>query len=98
MEREAMRYLREWKERKRRKPLLLYGARQVGKTHVLKEFGRECFDAVAYFDLERDGVARAVFEGEQSADLDPQTLIRRLAAVSGSGIEPGRTLLVLDEI
>ncbi|NMN02603.1 ATP-binding protein [Bifidobacterium panos] len=100
MQREAMRYLREWKERKRRKPLLLYGARQVGKTHVLKEFGRECFDTVAYFDLERDGAARAVFEGEQSADLNPQMLIRRLAAAtaSNSTIEPGRTLLVLDEI
>lgn len=87
-----------WKNGKRRKPLLVYGARQVGKTHTLKEFGRAYFDSCAYFDLERDGRARAVFEGDPNADLDPETIVRRLSTISGRSIDPESTLLVLDEI
>ena len=97
MKRGVLDDLREWERRRRRKPLLLYGARQVGKTHVLKEFGRS-FDSFVYCDLERNGRARAVFESSVETDLDPATILRRLSAVLGVVIDPERSLLVLDEI
>lgn len=54
--RKIVEQLKEWKDRRDRKPLLLSGARQIGKTWVLKEFGKECFDNVAYFSLDKDTV------------------------------------------
>ncbi|NMM94778.1 ATP-binding protein [Bifidobacterium oedipodis] len=98
MKRAIMDTLIAWESRKRRKPLLVYGARQVGKTHVLKAFGQEHCESCVYIDLERDGRARAVFEADPHADLNPQSLLRRLSAVTGETINPDSTLLVLDEI
>lgn len=86
--------LKRWKERKRRKPLLLKGARQTGKTWLLEEFGRREFDSVAYVDLLASRRAREIFD----ADFDIDRIIPALSVESGVGIEAGRTLVVLDEV
>ncbi|WP_202962077.1 ATP-binding protein [Bifidobacterium stellenboschense] len=85
----------EWAVSRDRKPLLLYGARQTGKTYLLTELAKTVFPGnCVRFDLERDLRARQAFE----MDLDPQFVVRRLSQVSGQPIVPGRTLLILDEI
>ena len=94
MERFLMRDLVAWKESKRRKPLILNGARQVGKTWLLKEFGKTHFEDVAYISLDTNSDARALFE----ADFNVKRLIDGLSLLSGVRIKPSTTLLVLDEI
>lgn len=83
-----------WKRSRRRKPLILNGARQVGKTWLLKEFGRSQFKNVAYVSLDVNVEARALFEG----GFDIPRIIAGLSLLSGEKIEPGETLVVLDEI
>ncbi len=94
MDRFLMNSLVHWKDSPRRKPLILNGARQVGKTWLLKEFARLHFDSVAYVTLDSNSVARALFD----ADLDPKRIIRDLSVLTGVSIEPHDTLIVLDEI
>lgn len=94
MQREMMSELLAWKESKRRKPLLLTGARQVGKTWLLKEFGRLHFDNVAYVNFDKNLRMMEVFEGA----LSPERIIPILQVESGERVEPGKTLLILDEI
>ena len=94
MDRHLMTELVRWKESPRRKPLILNGARQVGKTWLLKEFGREHFDTVAYVSLDGNSVARDLFE----QDLDPARIIRDLSILTGVAIRPSSTLIILDEI
>jgi len=86
--------LRQWKENKRRKPLILRGARQVGKTYSLKEFGKKSFAAVAVVDLERNPAWRGVFEG----DLSAKRICADLEVLLKQKITPGQTLLFIDEI
>ncbi|MFA6013184.1 MAG: AAA family ATPase [Desulfobacteraceae bacterium] len=86
--------LTRWKNGTRRKPLILRGARQVGKTWTLKEFGKKNFDSVAVVDLERNPALRRVFDGDLSAVricADLEVLLRQK-------ITPGKTLLFFDEI
>ena len=83
-----------WKESRKRKPLILNGARQVGKTWLLKEFGRTCFEDVAYISLDTDGDARALFE----SDFNVKRIIDGLSLLSDVRIKPSSTLLILDEI
>jgi predicted AAA+ superfamily ATPase len=84
-----------WKSSRRRKPLLLSGARQVGKTWLLREFGRLHFERVVYLSLDQSAIARNVFD----ADLDIARVIADLSVASGGGpIDPASTLIVLDEI
>lgn len=94
MDRFLMNSLVRWKKSPRRKPLVLNGARQVGKTWLLKEFARLHFDSVVYVTLDSNSVARALFD----ADLDPKRIIRDLSVLTGVSIEPHDTLIVLDEI
>lgn len=94
MKRQAMLNLAKWADSSRRKPLILTGARQVGKTWLLNEFGKEHFDNVAYISFENNQRMPAVFEGS----LSPKRLIPILQAESGKRIEPNKTLLILDEI
>ena len=94
MERTLMQDLAAWKTRSRRKPLLLKGARQTGKTWLLKEFGRTSFESIAYVDLLANSRARAVFNG----DFDIQRIVSALAVEAGVRIMPGKTLIVLDEV
>lgn len=94
MNRYAMNELIRWKESPRRKPLILNGARQVGKTWLLKEFGRIHFDKVAYVSLDVNSAAAALFE----ADFNVDRIIGGLSLLTGVRIEPETTLVVLDEI
>ena len=94
MDRQLMTELVRWKESPRRKPLILNGARQVGKTWLLKEFGREHFDTVAYVSLDENSAVRDLFE----QDLDPARIIRDLSILTGVAIRPSSTLIILDEI
>lgn len=94
MQREMMNELISWKDSRRRKPLLLTGARQVGKTWLLKKFGRSCFENVAYVNFDKNLRMIDVFEGS----LSPERLLPVLQAESGESIKPGKTLLIMDEI
>lgn len=95
MKREVSSRLREWKTREDRKPLLITGLRQCGKTYTIREFGEEEFEDVAYFNFEEDNALKAVFD----YDFKTERIIDELGnVVRGKAIIPGRTLLILDEI
>jgi predicted AAA+ superfamily ATPase len=92
MERELIQYLTTWKQDPIRKPLILRGARQVGKTYLVKQFG-QAFHSFVNVNLERQPEAAALFNSE----LDPQKLIQRLQLITEQKIIPGETLLFIDE-
>ena len=94
MQRALMDQLVAWKNSALRKPLILNGARQVGKTWLLKEFGRLHFESVAYVSLDNDALARSYFD----SDFDIARIISSLALELDMDIEPERTLIVLDEV
>lgn len=94
MKRLALKKLSRWKESFRRKPLLLLGARQVGKTWLMKEFGRLCFEHVAYVRFDSDKRAHDIF----AEDFNMQRILNALQLLVGSPIVAGKTLLLLDEI
>ncbi len=94
MVRKIMKYLIEWKDSQYRKPLILQGARQVGKTYALMEFGRECYENVAYFNFETNPKLNSVFE----ESLDPDYLLPILSKISSQTIIKSKTLVILDEI
>lgn len=94
MQRTLMSKLKEWKSSPKRKPLLLKGVRQVGKTWLLKEFGRLSYANTAYFNFEQEPALKELFEGA----LDPGRIVRRLSLHGHCAIEPYNTLLILDEI
>ena len=88
-------FLVEWKNKKDRKPLLLRGARQVGKTWLLKNFGEQHFPKYHHIDFERDkNQLTPVFD----ADLNPLTIIRNLSLVLSLKIDVDTDLLIFDEI
>ena len=94
MERLLLKELESWRTSSERKPLILHGARQVGKTWLLKEFGKRCFENTAYVRLEDNAAMMQLFEGS----LDPQRILRGIAAETGEKINPETTLIVLDEV
>lgn len=94
MERLLLDDLKKWKEKVGRKPLILRGARQVGKTWLLKDFGTKCFKNVCYVNFEQKGVLGSIFEGT----LIPQRIIEQLSVYCGSKILPNETLLIFDEV
>jgi len=94
MERKIVKDLLAWKNNPDKQPLLLQGARQVGKTYILLSFGKEHYKNVVYFSLEESKDIPAIFE----RDLNPERIVRELAAHSGQTILPGDTLIVFDEI
>lgn len=94
MKRTSYSSLVEWKASPRRKPLLLRGARQTGKTWLLREFGKREFDHVLYLDFEEDPRLDGLFQ----RDLDPHRIIADLAVYRGEAFVPGRDLILLDEI
>ena len=96
MERKIMRQLLYWRDKSVKKPLLLQGARQVGKTYLLKQFGKDHFTACHYFDLEEQkDVLSNIFEG---SSLDPKVIVDKLSFVSGKVIDTENDILILDEI
>lgn len=87
--------LLEWKNnRTDRKPLLINGARQVGKTYIIRNFGQKHFKNVVYFNLEINLAVASYFD----ENIEPEKIIRYMEASSGSRIIPGETLIILDEI
>lgn len=94
MKRHLMTALDAWKNSKRRKPLILNGARQVGKTWLLKEFGTTRYDNVAYANFDGSVALAASF----AADFDMRRILTNLQAATGEKIAEGSTLLILDEI
>jgi len=94
MQRDTLSKLLDWKNSPNRKPLMLYGVRQVGKTHLLREFGAQHYSAAAYISLDNNSRARAIFDG----DFDIQRIIRELSIEADTRILPNDTLLILDEI
>ena len=87
-------YLDEWKNSPHRKPLILQGARQVGKTFTVLEFGRTRYDNVAYFNFEMNPMLGRTFDG----DISPDYLIPVLSHICGQTIVRERTLIVFDEV
>ena len=94
MERKMMDSLRAWKENPRRMPLLLDGARQVGKTYTALTFGKEYYKNTVYFNMEDSSEIQAIFE----RDFNIERLIRELSVKAGATIFPGDTLIIFDEI
>jgi len=94
MERKIMSYLKEWKKSTQRKPLILQGARQVGKTYSLLEFGRICYENVAYFNFEMTPGLISLFDN----NISPEYLLPLLSHVCGQTIFKDKTLIIFDEI
>lgn len=94
MNRTAVNQLIEWKESTKRKPLLVFGARQVGKTWLIRHFGEAYFDNFLYVNFEKEISLRSIFE----QDYQPQRIIQVLEAFFDKEIIVGKTLLVFDEI
>lgn len=94
MKRLIINELVKWKNRTDRKPLILKGVRQCGKTYILNEFGKEHYDQVAYFNFEGNPALAERFE----QDLDPKRIILELGILSGKLIKPQTTLIFFDEI
>ena len=94
MERFLMEKLVEWKSRPHRKPLILNGARQVGKTWLLKEFGRAQFENVAYVNLDDNPQMREQFE----LGYDIPRIVSAIQFETGEVVSKGGTLIILDEI
>lgn len=94
MDRKIVKYLEEWKDNEHRKPLILQGARQVGKTYAILEFGRTHYDNVAYFNFETNPKLTETF----AENISPDYLLPILSRIAGQTIVRERTLLVLDEV
>lgn len=84
----------KWKESKDRKPLILRGARQVGKTFILKEFGEKYYDTVAYFNFDHDDGLSSLFSNTKN----PKRILEQLTLINGKKINPETTLIIFDEV
>ena len=94
MERFALSRMKEWKENENRKPLIIRGARQVGKTWIMKTFGQQYFEKTAYVNFDNNARMKQVFEG----DLDIERLVLSISAETGVSIEAENTLIIFDEV
>lgn len=94
MERSVFKQLKQWKNNHRRKPLILNGARQVGKTWLLHEFAHREYAKEAYIYCRKNEAARRIF----TQDFDTERILMSLRALSGTDITPGDTLIILDEV
>ncbi len=94
MKRDFIEKLIEWKKSSRRKPLLITGVRQCGKTHVLKEFGAQYFESTCYVNFESDSSYASVFD----YDFDIDRIIKEIELLEQCKITEGKTLLIFDEI
>lgn len=94
MKRSITAKLVEWRDKNNRMPLILNGARQVGKTYILKEFGNEHFENTVYINLETNETVNRFFE----SDIAPDRIIQYLETIASQRIIAGKTLIILDEI
>lgn len=94
MEREIINKLIEWKNSKNRKPLIIHGARQVGKTYIIKQFGKQYYDNLIYVNFETNQEL-----SDQIIDnINASYIIHKLELFYGEKIIPGKTLIFFDEI
>ncbi len=95
MYREIVKDLMKWRNSDKRKPLVITGMRQCGKTYVMQKFGKEAFESVVYINLEKNELAASIFE----YDYDVHRIVNELSGFSEDGkIIPGKSLLIIDEI
>lgn len=94
MKRNAIQVLINWKSSEERKPMVLKGARQVGKTWLMKEFGRNYYKSYVYFNFDEEDDLKSIFESNKN----PQRIIELLSMIAGEKILPGETLIIFDEI
>ena len=94
MRRNALDSLIRWKSSEDRKPMVLKGARQVGKTWLMKEFGQSCYQHTVYFNFDEEDELKSIFE----VNKNPQRIIELLSLIAGEKILPGETLIIFDEI
>lgn len=94
MKRNAIDALIRWKSSEERKPMVLKGARQVGKTWLMKEFGQSCYQHMVYFNFDEEDELKSIFE----VNKNPQRIIELLSLIAGEKILPGETLVIFDEI
>lgn len=94
MERIAMEKLTAWKSSPDRKPLIIKGARQVGKTWLMKEFGKRNYEHTVYCNFDEEEELKSIFESNKN----PARIIDLLSMISGEKIEPGKTLILFDEV
>lgn len=94
MKRNALEALMHWKSSEDRKPMVLKGARQVGKTWLMKEFGRTAYDSFVYFNFDEEDELKSIFE----VNKNPQRIVELLSLIADEKILPERTLIIFDEI
>ena len=94
MRRKSLDALIRWKSSEDRKPMVLKGARQVGKTWLMKEFGRTCYAHTVYFNFDEEDELKSIFEKNKN----PQRIVELLSLIAGEKILPGKTLIIFDEI
>lgn len=94
LERKAMQQLISWKNSEERKPLIIKGAHQVGKTWLMQEFGKRHYKSFVYFNFDEEDELSSIFEGNKN----PERIVDLLGLLCGKKILPGDTLIILDEI
>lgn len=94
IKRNALEFLMQWKSSEDRKPMVLKGARQVGKTWLMKEFGRTAYDSFVYFNFDEEDELKSIFE----VNKNPQRIVELLSLIAGKKILPEKTLIIFDEI
>lgn len=94
LKRNAISELIRWKNSTERKPMVLKGARQVGKTWLMKEFGQNYYDNFVYFNFDEEDEMKSIFE----TNKNPHRIIELLSMICGEKIEPEKTLIIFDEI
>ncbi|MBU0486553.1 MAG: ATP-binding protein [Bacteroidetes bacterium] len=94
MERKTVSVLSKWKQSKTRRPLLVYGARQVGKTYSLLHFGKSFYQNTVYLNFENNPELHQIFDG----DISPDKLLPKLQLVANQSVFPEETLLIFDEV
>lgn len=94
MKRDITNELIKWKNSENRKPLIIKGARQVGKTYVVKAFGEKYYDNYVYFNFDHDKDLKNIFANTK----DPERILNQLRAISGSKIDENETLIFFDEV
>lgn len=94
MKRNAILNLVQWKNSPERKPMVLRGVRQVGKTWLMKEFGQNYYDNYVYFNFDEEDELKSIFE----TNKNPNRIIELLSMISDEKIEPEKTLIIFDEI
>ena len=94
VKRNAIQDLIRWKTDDDRKPMVLKGARQTGKTWLMKEFGKTCYEKYVYFNFDEEEELKSIFK----TNKNPQRILELLSLIAGEKILPEKTLVIFDEI